>query len=444
LAANDHISNGPKDNEKRRGNRQDKGIFEDIESEDVGPGDAAKPAGGSDPAPQRIQPFQWADPEPLEPLVELAEDAQTAAELPPYPVDALPEMVANAVTEYQPFGQQPVPLIAGSALAMVSLACQPFADVARDRLLRGPIGLYMITIGVSGERKTVADRHFAQAAMGWLHARRGERPKTERELFLLYQDVTPERLATGLYERWPSAGLFTNEAALVIGSHAVTETAMRFFGLLNQLWDGSAFSRERQTGGSVYLAGRRFSAHLAMQPVVLRALLAADDGVARAVGLLARFLIAWPQSTLGTHVYRDPPEKTPALDAYNRRVVHLLDAQLTERFPIKGDTTAALTPERMTLHPQAKASWVEYHNEIARHLGEGGRYGGIADVGAKSAENVARLAAVHYVFEGGEAPGEIPEGIMEKSIRLGRWYLDATTLALGAGEIAQSLPMRSC
>jgi hypothetical protein len=428
MAEQDNTTNGAEHNEKTQGNGHDDEFDQLILMQRVPP--LKDDDGQQQPKKQKEV---WLDPEPLDQV----DDAETAgAELPPYPLDALPELVANAVTEYQPFGQQPVPLIAGSALAMVSLVCQPFADVARDGILCGPIGLYVITVGVSGERKTVADRHFTRGAAQWLHRHRAERLQSDRELFLFYQDVTPEKLATGLHERWPSAGLFTNEAALVIGSHAVTETAMRFFGLLNLLWDGSPFSRERQTGGSVHLAGRRFSAHLAMQPVVLRELLAAGDGVARAVGLLARFLITWPESTLGTRVYREPPKRMPALDKYNQRIIELLDAQLTERFPVRGDPTAALTPEPLALSRQAKQCWVQFHNEIERELGEKGRYGGIADIGAKSAENAVRLAAVHYIFEGGEAPGDIPEGIMEKSIRLGRWYLDEAKRALGIGEIA--------
>ena len=42
----------------------------------------------------------------------------------PYPVDALPTLIRNAVINYQHYGQQPLPLIACSALANVSLAAK--------------------------------------------------------------------------------------------------------------------------------------------------------------------------------------------------------------------------------------------------------------------------------------------------------------------------------
>jgi hypothetical protein len=376
----------------------------------------------------------WLEPETLDPPL---------AEEEPYPLDALPELVADAVAEYQSFGQQPVSLIAGSGLAVCSLVCQPFADVARDRLLRGPISLNVATIGISGEGKTAVDRHFTRSATDWLHQHRRQsragdgEEKAERALSMLYHDTTPERLATALYERWPSAGQFSDEAALVIGSHAVTETAMRHFGLLNRLWDGSPFQRERQTSGDVYLVGRRFTVNLSMQPVVLRDLLLVGDGLARAVGWFGRFLIAWPKSSLGTRVYREPPQ-TPALDRFNQRIIELLDDQLTDRFPVRrDDPTCALDPPVLTLDRHAKECWRQYYNEIAGKLGEAGRYADIVDVAAKSAENVARLAANHHILAGGEAPGEITEAIMEPAVRAGRWYLNEARRALGIGEIAQ-------
>lgn len=47
----------------------------------------------------------------------------------PYPTDCLPSVIYNAVMAYQRYGQQPVPLIACSALANVSLACQTLANL---------------------------------------------------------------------------------------------------------------------------------------------------------------------------------------------------------------------------------------------------------------------------------------------------------------------------
>lgn len=85
----------------------------------------------------------------------------------PYPIEALPSILLDAVQAYLPYGQQPVSLIAGSAIANMSLACQTLANVGRDRLLISPVSLYFLTIASSGERKTGADIIFGSAIREW-------------------------------------------------------------------------------------------------------------------------------------------------------------------------------------------------------------------------------------------------------------------------------------
>ena len=92
----------------------------------------------------------WPDPMPLLSKIEPE----------PYPVDALPDTVRAAVEEVQAFTQAPVPLVACSALAALSLAIQAHADVKRAEKLSGPVGLFLLTIADSGERKSTCDSFF--------------------------------------------------------------------------------------------------------------------------------------------------------------------------------------------------------------------------------------------------------------------------------------------
>ena len=105
----------------------------------------------------------WPDPEPLV--------APGEAEL-PYPVNALPPILHDAVIEYAQYGQQPIPIIATSALACTSLAAQGLANVARDDYLIGPISIYFMVIALSGERKTSADNWFKAGPRAWMITRR--------------------------------------------------------------------------------------------------------------------------------------------------------------------------------------------------------------------------------------------------------------------------------
>lgn len=92
----------------------------------------------------------------------------------PYPTQLLPEIVKNAVEEYQAYGQQPISMIACSALANMSLACQGLANVARDEKLISPLSLYFIVIAESGERKTASDNTFSIGTRNWEQLKRDE------------------------------------------------------------------------------------------------------------------------------------------------------------------------------------------------------------------------------------------------------------------------------
>ena len=95
----------------------------------------------------------WSDPQPLIAMLEPE----------PYPFDALPDSIRNAVEEVHGFIKAPIPLVASSALSAVSLVVQAHIDVKRAEHLEGPASLYFLTIADSGERKSTCDRYFMQS-----------------------------------------------------------------------------------------------------------------------------------------------------------------------------------------------------------------------------------------------------------------------------------------
>jgi hypothetical protein len=407
----------------------------------------------------------WDDPTPL-----FAEHEKPT----PYPIDALPPIVRNAAQAYQAFGQQPIELVACSALSAVSLACQGLADVDRDGNLIGPCSLSFLITAVSGERKTACDRRMRRALEQWQEARRqedapeikiaenrlaiwqsekdgivakikrlagstkadeeherqqlksklllheNERPRVPPSVKLFYQDITPERLASALSVGWPTASLWSDEAGVIVGSHAMSEdSALRFLALLNVLWDGNPFDRERETRSSAHIRGRRFTAALMMQPSALARLVAAGDGIARGVGALARFLIAWPTTTIGTRTYQQGELDCPPLVAFDARIRQLLAA------PLPLDGNGALNPPALRLSPEAFGIWRQLHDDIERQLGRWGEFCELPDFGAKTAEQAARLACVLHVFDHGPAD-EIGPDTMLSGARLAIWHLAET------------------
>jgi hypothetical protein len=76
----------------------------------------------------------------------------------PFPVDAFPQIIRNAIYEVEQHTQAPQGLIAASALGVISLACQNRIDVCRLTNLRSPVSLFLLTLAESGERKSTVDK----------------------------------------------------------------------------------------------------------------------------------------------------------------------------------------------------------------------------------------------------------------------------------------------
>lgn len=405
----------------------------------------------------------WPAPQPL--------TAKVAAE--PYPLDALPDTIRGAVEEVQSFVQAPVPLVASCALSAVSVACQALVDVERAARLQGPVGLFLLTIADSGERKTTADGFFTsvlrehdkkQAELGepeirqhraklaaWeaqcagiaaaireatksgkptgkqeaelarLHQERPEAPRIPR---LLYSDVTPEALGWSLAKGWPSAALLSSEAGAVFGSHGMgADSVMRNLALLNIAWDGGTLHSDRRTTESWSVSGARLTAGLQVQEPTLRAFMDRAGALARGSGFLARFLVAWPESTQGFRPFTEAPEHWPRLAAFNRRLAAILEqpAPLTEQ--------GSLAPQLLTLAPAAKEAWIALHDAVEAELRPNGELADVRDAASKAADNVARVAALFHLFEG--AGGPIGPDAVARAGRIVAWHLNESRRFFG-------------
>jgi putative DNA primase/helicase len=384
----------------------------------------------------------------------------------PYPVDALPDTIRYAVKEVWGFVKAPLPMVASSALAALSLAIQAHADVKRAERLHGPVGLYLLTIADSGERKSTCDGFFtkpihdyeeaqAEAAKPILKdfqaeietwearyagikesirqlAKAGKathetesalrdlehaKPEAPRIPRLMYADATPEALAFGLAKQWPSGGVVSAEAGIVFGSHGMgKDSAMRNMATYNQLWDGNSLTIDRRTTESYTVRGARLSVALQVQEPTLREFLSRSGDLARGTGFLARFLVAWPESTQGFRPFTEAPANWPHLAAFHRRIAAILDQDV----PIDDD--GGLTPPLLSLTTDAKAAWVAYHNAIEAELASGGELYDVRDVASKSADNAARLAALFHVFDGGG--GAIGVESFDGASRITAWHLN--------------------
>ncbi len=393
-----------------------------------------------------------------------------------YPLHALPQILQKTVTEYQQYGQQPIALVACSALANVSLACQSLANVARDQHLMSPISLYFAVIAESGARKTACDSTFSSAVRHWEETVREKRlpiiqaslalhrawqmqrdemilqlkntsfsddnsgdlaeleelmfhePEIPLQPSLYFEDVTQEALAHHLSKGWPSSSLWSDEAGIVIGSHSMKSNPTRFVALLNRLWDAKIFTAHRKTSDNFILKNRRLTLNLMMQPILMQQLLLQPNSIARQSGFLARCLIAYPNSLMGQRFYLDPVDTQECFKAYNQRITDCLSQ--TEDLTVKG----CVNLPTLLMNFAAKKQWTQFFNRIESGLSENGQWSMIRDFASKAAENAARLAALFHLFEGKE--GDIAVEHMDQAIEIIDWHMQETRRLLTADSTA--------
>ena len=251
------------------------------------------------------------------------------------------------------------------------------------------------------------------------------KPKPPRSPRLIYADATPEALAYGLAKQWPSGGVVSAEAGVVFGSHGMgKDSVMRNLGLLNQLWDGASLTIDRRSTESFTVRGARLTMALQVQEPTLRSFFDKAGELARGSGFLARFLVAWPESTQGFRPFTEAPENWRHLAAFHQRIAEIL----ARRIPM--DEDGALSPAMMALTADAKAAWVAFHDAIEGELRNGGELYDVRDVASKTADNAVRLAALFQVFEHGMDAAVGLEAFQGAS-RIAAWHLNESRRFFG-------------
>ncbi len=413
----------------------------------------------------------WSEPQPF----------TSKSVAPPYPLDALPDAIREAVEEVQAFVQAPPAMVASSALAALSIAAQPLADVKRDEKLTGPVGLYFLTIADSGERKTKTDDFFTTAIRNYerqkqeeakpaiqtyqadmrawkakqagisekikLHAKTGKptkefedklielernEPVAPRVPRLTYTDATPEALTFNLAKTYPAAGVVSSEGGIVFGAHGMNrDTIMRNLSTFNILWDGGEYQSDRRTSGSYAVRGARVTIALQVQSATLREFFDRAKSLVRGSGFLARFLIAMPETTQGTRFYRKAPDHWPKLAAFHTRIETLLSQVVV----ISPD--GALLPFAMPMMADAQKIWIEFHDNIERELRIGGALYDVRDVASKITDNAARLAALFQIFKTGVSA--IEGSAIHSACRIVEWHLNEAQRFFGELALPEEL-----
>ena len=385
----------------------------------------------------------WETPEEIHPVSKPA----------PFPIDALPELMRNAVVEVAERIQAPMEMVVAHALTVLSTAVQGQYNVIRDtrfqggNKLRSPVSLFLLTILDSGERKSTSSlfkgklrehekslkaskakefAHYDAQQDAYSKKRdtllaeikrqtkaREDTSECERRLEELeqpkgpvipkwsYEDMTMEGLLKSMKD-WPVAVLETDEAGSIFGGYSMSsDHSMKTFAQLNKLWSGD---RVKITRGDVTkeaeLDGARLTVGLSLQPSVLQKFMDSQGEQAEGSGFLARFLISAPESLMGTRFFEQTRKAWFGLAAFNEKILKLLNQTVKTR------TDRRRKPKVMTLTPEAMNIWIEYHNSVEAQIAEGGKYRDVKSTAAKSAENAARIAALFEILESSSSSQE--------------------------------------
>lgn len=403
------------------------------------------------------------------------------APAPEFPVNALPPVLRNTVLYLCETIQCPRSVAAQSLLAVASLAVQAHVNVQLDGRIY-PTSNFFVTIASSGERKTATDsialapvraheevlRFWAKSKQvqlqaqqaAWEKARNealsckandtmelktqalvalGDRPQMLLDDMLTTEEPTYEGIVTKLETGLPTLGIFSDEGARFLGGAAMSsDNYVKTAAGLSKLWDGDPITRTRVKGGSFTLAERRTSMHLMIQPMVAETLLGNEK--LHDQGLLSRVLLSRPESTIGSRIYRES-------DMSNASEIHwyhdVISSILTRPLPIKDGTINELNPAKLSVSPEAKAKWIEFHDRVELALGEGGKLFPVRNFAAKVAGHAARLAGVMSFIVNPDVQ-EIPEEQMIAGISLAEYYLAEAIRLHGDTEQADLVLAERC
>ena len=378
--------------------------------------------------------YQWQDPLPL-----CGPEPETAN----YPMGALGRF-ADAAETITNQVQTPAPIVGQSILATASLMAQQHIDVEIDGR-ESPVSLFLVTVAASGERKTSADRivlapikayerslleayknqykNWAAELMQLKTKKRGQ--AIDHRAIIDHEDDKPpypmiltkepsyEGLVRSLHEGLPSMGLFSDEGGRFIGGYAMSDEHMlKTAAGLCELWDGTELNRNRGADRQTYtLHDRRLAMHLMLQPIVAYNIL--NSPLLLGQGFLPRCLVVQPKSRIGSRMYVEKNTRNhPAVQEMSSRFSELLRVDLI--------TAGHKSQRNVTLDPDAKAYWIELHNEFETKAAS--EYEPIQAMACKAAEQVARIAAVLAYVDDSDVQA-VPLVDVERAAALMGFYL---------------------
>ena len=392
----------------------------------------------------------YEEPEPLRKTKSIAVD---------FPIDSLPSSLKEAILALHDKLQAPIALCAQSILAATNLAVQGHADVMLPIGQSRPISCYFLSVAESGERKSSCDnealssikthenklkeqynldiKQWQNANDAYVAERQSILKKNKSDLFartvslnvlgeqptkpltplIICPEPTFEGLCKLMQDGHPSLGIFSAEGGQFIAGHGMKEeNKIRTATALSSVWDGEDIKRVRAGDGISILSGRRLSMHLMVQHNIATTFL--SDTVLQDQGLLSRFLVTAPVSTIGTRMKREVKTKSEEnLKQFCAKLSEILNTKLS----LKINCINELEPRKVTLSIDAIDQYHDYADQVESLMGASGKFESIRGFANKLPEHALRLAVTMALFDDINI-GVLNKSYLEKAIALTDFY----------------------
>lgn len=359
----------------------------------------------------------------------------------PYPIDALPEIIRNAILAAAEYVQAPLAMAAQCVLASISFLAQGKVNAPRETNREGmPCSLFFLTEGGSGVRKsscqklvelpireherqqideykkslqdwnarskTIESKEFAQWALD------NPQPTDPTSIF---SDITIETL-TKFYIKGvvKNASLSSDEAGQFFDGHTMKgDTAKSALGAFTKLFDDGYCQRNRASSDD---NGTAYDVRLTFNLLGQRAVLAGalNDPTLRGQGFLPRFILTAPESIAGqrTHTieFRKKLKNShndPRLTKFWSRCRDILKDELPVLLNDSGEVPYFPV---MQLSNEAELLELDFYNECEILQGSGKQFEFMQPFASRANELARRLGAVLAYFEN---KSEIDSEIMQ-------------------------------
>ncbi len=380
------------------------------------------------------------------------------SDLPPFPVDALPDVIRRYVSEVAEHSQTAPDMAAVISLGVLAICLQGKYKVEGTPGYYEPLSLYTVVIAAPGERKSSVmrdmtkylyeyEQEYNQARCSEIRENRQQRESLERQIAGIQKKLeraenrelelelrhlqgrledTPELKPVRFFADDCSSEALTSLMAANGGVFSVISTEGGIFDIMAgrysnkaniDIWlkghCGDAIYVDRMTRAPECILHPALSAILSIQPSVLDEIMSNTTMTGR--GLIARFLYSSPPSRIGGRTFRTPSVSPEVSAAYRNLIFHLMALPITE--------------EPQTLHLSEKAFdlMADYFQEHEKFLAGEGQ--AVSDWASKYIGAVLRIAGLLHGADMDDGDREISVSTMNQAIQIGKYFLAHSTYA---------------